>query len=134
MRKIRGQCLFDRIAEVPVGLHEVSECAISGTRGRFGLGDPIVNDNRIVISELPQSTHQFRYHGPRSSLLNKMVSDDDGSRVDQWIPGNAALAFELDDRIERRPRRLSTDPLPEFVTDAAQGHRQRENFVNTLDG
>ena len=62
------------------------------------------------------------------------VRHRDRAGVDERVARYAALALQLDDRVERTAGRLAANALPQPVADLAERERQREDLGDALDG
>src|SRR3546814_9556109 len=99
----------------------------------FGKGDVEVDFDAVVSRAGAQEIDDFIHHRIAAAPVDQPVGGRERAGVDQRIARDALLAFELDDRIERRSRRLAPDAIPQRTADAAQRERQREDLRHRLD-
>lgn len=100
--------------------------------GQFGPGNVVIGIDAHLGGLLP---HQIP-HCVRGIACDaeEPVRHHDCTRVDEGVPGNPFLAFQLDQRVERVTRRLPEDPFPDSVAVKGQHQRERENLGDALDG
>ena len=121
------------LSSTPIGLHVVGERGVAKSGALFGSRDRLVDRDRRIVGEKPHEPEDFAQRLARLMAGQDHVGHRDRAGIDERIARDAALEFQLDDGIERAPRRLAADPLPQPVADLAQGQRQREHLGNALD-
>jgi hypothetical protein len=89
-----------------------------------------------VISGQPALGAQESFRGAArvSGESQQPVGDDQRAGVDEWIAGDAMLVLELNERIERRTRRLASHSGPQRRAVAGDHEGEREHLRDALDG
>ena len=86
--------------QIPERPHVVRKSAIAVSRFRFGAGDCWVDRDRLIVRKKPDELQDMPDGFARLVTRKHDIGHDNSSRVDERVARNAALMFELNDRIE----------------------------------
>ena len=131
--EIDAERQFRRMGDVAESLHVIGERDVAEAGRLLGPRHRFVDNDRVVIGEIAHEAQQFADGDARLVSGEVDIGDDERAGIDEGIARHALLALELDDRIERRARRLAPDPAPERVADLAERLRQGEDLRDALD-
>src|SRR3546814_18759391 len=100
------------------------EAAVARAGFGFGKGDVEVDVDAVVARAGAQEIDDLVRHRIAAAPVDQPVGGRERAGVDQRIARDALFAFQLDDRIERRPRGLAPDAVPQPAADARSEERR----------
>ena len=133
MMEVDAEREIDRVLEHAERLHVVGERGVAKAGALLGGRDRLVDRDRRIVGEEPHEAQDLAQRLARLVAGEDQVGDGNGAGIDEGIARDAALAFELDDGVERAARRLAADAPPQPVADLAERERQREHLRDALD-
>ena len=118
--EVDAEHLVDRVRQPVEGAHELRQRVVARAGRRLRAGDLGVDGDVVVVGEEAQEAQDLADRLARGVAGEHQVGDDDGAGVDEGIARPALLELELDDRVERRARRLAAHVRPQALADACR--------------
>ena len=120
--EIQTQHTFDISRKVVVILQHIGNGGIEIAARTLRERHLLVIVHGVVATQLAYKAQEVLLRTVKTR--GEDIGDDYGSGIDEWIARLAKLKFELDKRVERRPRRLPAHTLPYLVALKTESHGQ----------
>ena len=124
---------LDLVRERAEILHEPGQSAVARAGRALRRRHLLVDGHAFVPRLRAQEGEQSADRRVRAAVADQSVGHHHRAGVDQRVARLALLGLELDDRVERRARRLPPDLLPQLGPDLLERQRQHEHLGDRLD-